>query len=312
MKKILNIVNSDAMIKKLTTCNIPGLFLAWQDFLHEGPVPKHHSLESLSSIRAHYIAQKGMGSIESIHQNFKTRNATLHAYRKYEKVILWFEHDLYDQLQLIQILDWFGKYASSSHGIYLIQSSTPLLYQDRTKLQARLIYHREAVTHAHLITARKAWSAFCASTPEAWFKLLHDDTSALPFLKGILIRMLEEYPNTINGLSRTAHQALLIIDDGVHHPNKIYARFQSTEVRPFMGDVLFWDILQQLINRDALRRYDRDRQLGITPLGKALLQGQDDWLALNEVDFWLGGVHQQANRIWRWDIAQQRPILIHH
>ena len=32
----------------------------------------------------------------------------LEDFRKFEEVVLWFEHDLYDQLQLIQLLDWFS------------------------------------------------------------------------------------------------------------------------------------------------------------------------------------------------------------
>jgi len=308
MQNILNIVNSDPMIKRLQKADIPGTFLAWDDLLHEGAVPEHLSLERLSYLRAQHLANIGIDSFESIHQRFKQRNATLHSYRKYRKVILWFEHDLYDQLQLIQILDWFGKYGTHTKGLYLIQYNHSLLHQSNAQLRDLLLYHKETVMHNHLIVARKAWSAFRATTPEAWFKLQEDDTSALPFLKNIVIRLLEEYPNTINGLSRSAHQALLIIAKGTTYPPEIYTTYQSTEQTPFMGDLLFWRILKSLRIQGALKTYDEGKTLYLTPLGEQLLQGKIDWINLTKpIDYWIGGVHQKEPTIWRWDIHQQHP-----
>ena len=308
MKKVLNIVNGDTLIEKMEKAKIPGLFLSWQDFLHEGPVPENLSLEALSKIRAEYISQKGLGSMSAIHQSFKERNATLHSYKKYEKVILWFEHDLYDQLQLIQILDWFAKYASNASSLYLIQSNQHLANYSTQKLQELLLYSREPITHNHLIVARKAWSTFSAPTPEAWFKLIEDDTSALPFLKETVIRMLEEYPNTINGLSRTAHQALLIIANGTHYPPKIFGKYQESETRRFMGDVLFWDILKKLADRRLITAMEEGKYLEITDLGREVLSGNQNWLRLGKIDFWLGGVHLNSENLWLWDIKSKKII----
>ncbi len=308
MKKVLNIVNGDTIIEKMKEAKIPGLFLSWQDFLHEGPVPENLSLEALSTIRAEYISQKGLGTMNVIHQSFKERNATLHAYKKYEKVILWFEHDLYDQLQLIQILDWFAKYASNASSLYLIQCNNYLADYSTQKLQELLLYNKEPITHNHFIVARKTWSTFSSPTPEAWFKLIEDDTSALPFLKEAVIRMLEEYPNNINGLSRTAHQALLIIAKGTHYPPKIFGKYQESEARRFMGDVLFWDILKKLADRKLITAMEEGKHLEITDLGKEVLSGNQNWLRLGKIDFWLGGVHLSSENLWLWDIKSKKII----
>lgn len=48
------------------------------------------------------------------------------------------------------------------------------------------------------------WQAFRSTSPKKWHDLLNTDTSALPFLNGVIIRLLEDYPNSSNGLSRTA------------------------------------------------------------------------------------------------------------
>jgi hypothetical protein len=308
MKKVLNIVNTNRVIEKMKEAKIPGAFLPWQDFLHEGPVPELLSLEALSKIRAEYISQKGLGTFESIHQTFKERDTTLNSFKKYDRVILWFERDLYAQLQLIQILDWFAKYANSSKTLSLIQSNQDFENYTNKELQELLLYNKEHITHNHLIVAKKAWRAFTASTPEAWFGLIEDDTSALPALKDSVIRMLEEYPNSINGLSRTAHQALLIIANDIHYPPHIFEAYQKSEKYRFMGDILFFDTLKKLLNRGLLVSREEGKYLEITSLGEEILRGERNWLDLDKIDFWLGGVHQTANHLWLWDIQSQKPI----
>jgi len=308
MNKVLHIVNGEATINRLKTAEIQGTFIPWQDFLHEGPVPESLSLEELSKIRAEYISTKGLGSFDEVYQNFRERNSTLNSFKKYQKIILWFENDLYDQLQFIQVLEWFSKYASKSTSISYISCDTYLHSYRPKELNKLLVYNREQVSHTHYIIAKKAWSAFCSPTPEAWFKLQDDDISELPFLKNSIIRMLEEYPNTINGLSRTAHQALLIIENNIHHPQEIYERYQKSEEIRFMGDVLFWDILKELEENRLLISKNEGKYLQITHLGEEVIKGDINWLDIHHIDKWLGGVHLNQKNLWCWDIKSKKII----
>ncbi len=104
---ILNITNGDSAVGIMKQTGIPGDFLPWRDVLHGGPVPAGLSLEELSQVRADFIVEQGWGTAQEVTDGFIERDKTLRAYRDYTKVILWFEHDLYDQLQILQILDWF-------------------------------------------------------------------------------------------------------------------------------------------------------------------------------------------------------------
>lgn len=44
-----------------------------------------------------------------------------------------------------------------------------------------------------------------------------------------------------------------------------------------------------------------DRKLAITPAGRGVLSGQKKWLAIEEYDRWLGGVHLSYTNTWCWD-----------
>ncbi|MEE9397714.1 MAG: hypothetical protein V3V31_11950 [Methylococcales bacterium] len=205
MKNILNITNGDNAVGIMKKVNIAGVFLPWQDVLHDGPVPAKLSLEGLSEVRAQFIIERRWGTPENIRKSFVERDSELKSFGKYEKIILWFEHDLYDQLQILQILDWF--HSNPSRGIELSIICTEKyigrLAPDEMK---DLLGYEELITKNHLTLFSSAWSAFRSSSPEKWFGLLNTDTSALPFLEGAIVRLLEEYPNCSNGLSRTARQ----------------------------------------------------------------------------------------------------------
>ena len=55
-------------------------------------------------------------------ENFRARDRGLAHFESFETITLWFEHDLYDQLQLIQILDWFFGTPGRGAGLQLVQS----------------------------------------------------------------------------------------------------------------------------------------------------------------------------------------------
>jgi hypothetical protein len=45
-----------------------------------------------------------------------------------------------------------------------------------------------------------------------------------------------------------------------------------------------------------------DAEFEITELGAAVLEGTEDFVKLNGIDLWLGGVHLAGDQsAWRWD-----------
>lgn len=306
MSKILNIVNGDTVLNNLKVKGIAGSFLPWGDFLHEGSIPESLSLEEVSKIRAKFIANKGLGEFNDIYKEFTDRDSTLYSFKKYDKIFLWFESDLHDQLQLIQVLDWFAKFSSKETKIYIIYPDNYLAISTVKELNHFLLYNKELVTHNHFITARKAWSAFSSNTPLAWYGLLYDDIDTLPFLKDSIKRMLEEYPNSINGLSKTAHQILLSISHGKRGSQDIFEDSQRVEERAFIGELLFLDIVKELIEANLLNLIDNG--LKLTSLGEDILKGENNYFNHKRVDRWIGGVHITNKNPWCWDIKSQKII----
>ncbi|HIP52243.1 MAG TPA: DUF1835 domain-containing protein [Campylobacterales bacterium] len=308
MIKTLNIVNGDACIDMMKEAQIIGDFLPWQDFLHEGPVPVNLSLKELSLVRAKFISDYGFGKFDDIKKDFEERDKKLNNYKLYDKVVLWFEHDLYDQLQLLQILSWFSSQNLDTTELTLICTNSYLGESSPQQIE-KLLRYETPILKEHFKLAKKAWFAFGHDTPEKWAELLNEATDLLPFLKGAIYRMLEEYPSTEQGLSRTAYQALLVISNGINDPLDIFIKGQSFEERKFMGNVIFWKVLDNFERHGVIEK--KEAKLQLSSLGKELLEGKKNWLSIAPLQRSIGGVSLSFENLWCWD-KENKNIKKYH
>ena len=101
---LLHVTNGESAGNTLRQTALGGAVLSWQDSLHEGPVPALPRKELLR-IRADFLARCGWGRRQSVLSALERRDRQLlEALRDGVQVVLWFEHDLYDQLQLLDVL----------------------------------------------------------------------------------------------------------------------------------------------------------------------------------------------------------------
>src|SRR4051794_40946637 len=101
---LLHVTNGESAGNTLRQTALGGAVLSWTDALHEGPVPAQ-SRSALLQTRASFLAGCGWGSEPALRSALERRDVEfLDALREGREVVLWFEHDLYDQLQLIDAL----------------------------------------------------------------------------------------------------------------------------------------------------------------------------------------------------------------
>jgi len=297
MEKILNITNGDSTVFIMKEAKLQGDFLPWRDILHEGAVLKNLSFEMLCELRAKFIASKGWGDLELIQNDFKHKIKTIQNIQEYEKIILWFEHDLYDQLQLLQILDLlFDKQIKVS----LICTNNYLGLLSVKELLELKSFERE-VTKEQFYLAKKAWSAFKESTPLKWQELLDEDLSPLEFLEPCVKRVLQEYPSCQNGLSLTLQNTLQILKDTQKQNNELFKLYQKSEQSMFMGDMIYWDILNCVTNTDKPLLKLEDNIYSLTPLGLDVINLKINYLDICDIDKYIGGVNLTNNNLWCYD-----------
>ncbi len=314
---MLHITNGESVTGTFRQVRFPGTYLSWLDVLHDGPVPRTATLSELSDVRAQALAGFGWEEYEKVRAKFMARDRALEDFRKQEEVVLWFEHDLFDQLQLIQLLDWFAEHEMGKAKLSLIQiNSYPGVPQFHGLGQlsgpqlARLFPLRREVTSAQIATAQRGWSAFCAEEPSALLEIARADHPEMPFLAAALQRFLEEYPWTSDGLSRTERQVLQAAAAGRRKKADIYVESSKKEETPWSDASVYLRMawLKQGLN-PALAETQKD-EFTITDAGRQILEGQADWIKLRGcVDTWLGGVHLAGNQPqWRWDEGKKTLV----
>jgi hypothetical protein len=296
----LHVTNGDAVVYLFKKAGVVGTHLPWRDMLHEGPVLQQASLEQLSRIRGSYLAARGYGKPIKLLHDFEARDATLRKAPEFAEIVLWFEHDLYDQLQLLQILTALDAMELQPGAISLIQSDHYLGSMTADELVA-LLPKRRTVTNAHFAAARAAWAALCADDPIELHVLAQRDAEGLPFLRAALGRLCQEFPWASDGLSRSQRHALQAVAVGPARGDELFRRAQAREEASFLGDVAFEAVLRDLRSEPAALVEGADGALEPTARGRSLLAGGEDWLAAQPLDRWIGGVHLTADNCYRWD-----------
>jgi hypothetical protein len=208
--------------------------LPWQDVLHEGPVPDVSRAELLR-VRAAFMSACGWGRRSTIQSALERRDRQFRkALRDGRRVVLWFEHDLYDQLQLLDALalaeGFEGSLESIVVGSFLGKPSFRGLGELQPDELETLWPARQEVTAETLAEAGAAWQAFRAPEPVALAELALE---RLPFLGAALERLLEELPAVEDGLSRTERQTLQVVAEKELTPLGAFLATQNLEEAPF-------------------------------------------------------------------------------
>jgi hypothetical protein len=296
---VLHITNGDCAVAMLSQV-FKEAILPWRDVLHEGPVHAGMALEELSRRRAAFIAQAGWAPLAQVQESFIERDAVLVNAMRHEEVVLWFEHDLYDQLQLIQLLDWFRFHP---HPRLSLVCEAEYLATMAPARAAQLFRQRRPVGDAQLEAGSAAWGAFGSAEP---FRIQDAFDATLPFLGAALRRLLEEYPWTGDGLSRLERQALEALRDGPLEFEPLFERSHHEREDPvFLGDTILTWHLERLAAEGFVKKEAALWSLG--ERAKEVLMKKADAWAQPRRTRWLGGYEVKDGRP-RWDPALARLV----
>ncbi len=296
----LHITNGDSVVYTFKKAGILGTHLPWRDALHEGPVPGHLRLEECSRVRGAYLGSRGHGKPIRVLRDFEARDAVVRRAAAFDEVVLWFEHDLYDQLQILQILDVLRAMNLEPGRVSIVQSDS---YLGSMTAEEIVMLHpkRRTVTRAMFDRASTLWHDFCSANPAALLSASQSEDPGFPHLRTALRRMCEEHPWVGDGLSRSQRQALQSVAQGPARNDEVFRRAQSREEAPFFGDTTFYALLHDLRRGPAPLVEEDGGLYAPTGLGRRVLAGDADWLEAAPADRWIGGVHVAGSNPARWD-----------
>ena len=312
----LHVTNGDITADLLRRAGLAGDALVWADVLHEGPVPGGLDDDGLRRARAGFLA--GVDGIDGdgIRRRFEDRDRALAAGGD-GRYLLWFEADLYCQLQLAQILAVLGALGVAPERITLVCigeypgiAHFGGLGQLEPGQLPGLLDSAAALTPAAMELAGAAWSALGAGDPGGLGPVAASRSPELRFLGEAFDRLGREYPSTRDGLSLTERRLLAA---AAAEPGATaaaaFTRMGEREPRPFLGDLFGFRILARLagarvplVEADPPGGVAAGTWLRVTEAGRRVLAADADHVALNGIDRWVGGVHLHGETArWRWD-----------
>jgi hypothetical protein len=312
----LHVTNGDIVVDLLRRAGLADAALAWVDVLHEGPVPAGLDDAGLRRVRAEFLAGADGVDAPAALARLEARDRALAANRDGE-YLLWFEADLYDQLQIAQILATLGDLGVAPGRVTLvcigeypgIAHFGGLGELEPAQLGGLLGAATEMTADA-LDLGAAAWAALRADHPGGLSAIAASRSPELRFLGEAFDRLSREYPSTRDGLSLTERRLLAATDDDGAAAGAVFQRVGEREARPFLGDLFFFRTAARLAGGPVpLVELDPSgdevaaaTRLRLTAAGRRALAGQADHVALNGIDRWVGGVHLHgAATRWRWD-----------
>jgi hypothetical protein len=308
----------------IESAGIPGARSIWADPLYEGPVPGGLTDSELLDVRARYLAGTAEeAEVDPVNDLRQWREA-IRRHESYDELILWFEHDLFDQLNLVQLLTWIRTCLPAEKTVSLVcvgsfpgHPAFKGLGELSPEELASLLETRQRVGEAQYSLAERAWEAFRKPTPEGLDRLRHGDSAAMPYLSAAITRFLQEFPWTADGLSRTERRLLRLAYPGSISLSAVFPRMHQEEDVYYVTDLSLMSLTEALSRTSppllafpSTRSDDGDmfrEPVMLTETGRAVLEGRQDRVATCGIDRWLGGVHLQSDAtVWRWDDLRQK------
>jgi hypothetical protein len=293
----------------LKEAGLAGDFLEYSNPLCQGPVVADDDWLKQRAVflKEAYGATMGRSAAQFLDGLEQAEAGLRSAADEYERVVLWFEHDSYDQLVLARCLAQFAatpprrleliavnRYPGSARFIGLGQLPPEAL---------RLLFNeRQPVSERQRLAGQSVWTMLRSPDPTPLAAAASAGIPELPYLAAALRRHCQELPWVGDGLGLTERLVLQLLAERPRTVGEIFRDLMlEREPLPWLGDIMFLSIVESM-KRIGRPVFTGEQRLTITGLGRAVLAGDVDWLSLAPPERWLGGVRiPSAPPCWRWN-----------
>ncbi|MCM3702294.1 DUF1835 domain-containing protein [Paenibacillus macerans] len=327
---MLHIVNGDHVGNKLRNGNVQGDTLVWREVYPVGPAFTNMDGKNERFFRAAYLERTlGIPASEFI-ASCESQESCLQNFRKYDEIVMWFEHDLFDQTMLAFLLHWFSKQPLGNTklnllcigdypGIDFFRGMGQLTTEQLETLSGTW----RRIGEEELKLGAEIWEAYASRDIEKHIGILRLETSILPFVHSAFTMHLNRLPSPDNGLGIVEQTTLELVNNGGQKPVELFKEAGERLHELGMGDVEFRYRLKTMaeLPKPLLEvkgpdyflgglPSEKDGTVALTNFGQKVLSGEKDWLQEKGVDEWYGGLSLTKGMGWRWDRSEKRLVRI--
>ncbi|WP_020526410.1 hypothetical protein [Flexithrix dorotheae] len=297
----LHILNGDSTLFQIQKTKITGDTLVWREVLCEGPVSEDIVKSDFWIQRLQFFSENYQVDAEAFHEKTIKEIEKLDKCEKYDEVVLWFEYDLFCQINLLGALALIYQKKLPSQPISLISIGEVSGYKKLVglgeidaKIFPDLFENRIFLDGDDLKMANTIWAQYCSDNPLPLLDLADNAALKFPYLRPALEAHFKRFPSIFNGLSQTQQEILNFIQsEKIETERQLVGKMLRQENYYGFGDLQYFktvDTINSLIEKNV--------SLCLSPLGEKVYAGKANFLSTEKNEFWLGGV---KNNQFFWD-----------
>ncbi|MDV7186260.1 DUF1835 domain-containing protein [Lutibacter sp. TH_r2] len=273
MDNILHVVNGDSTAKILKESNIQGDILVWHEMLCEGPLDKEVGSDTFWMNRYNFF--KNEFNVERLEYFDKTikKIVQLEDLEGVNEVVLWFEYDLFCQINLLATCSYLLKnyrkdvtYSLVCVGYEKGKDKLQTLSDYTSEEYPKLLENKIKITKANLEFTDKCWEVYVKNNKEELqnYKFKNPKFWYLP---KAIEQHLKRFPLE-NGLNEIQNKILQIIQANSFSEKEIVRElllWQNAETVYGFGDLQYFNYLKKLSDYYQVK----DEIYSLNKLGKS-------------------------------------------
>mgnify|MGYP000144428715 CR=1 FL=1 len=295
---ILHITNGDSTTNYLKKLHFSGDFITWREMLCEGKTTTDVGSETFWKNRFSFFK-----SSYNISKK-KFIDFTLKEYRNLcnkkesKEIILWFEHDLFCQINMLAVISWLKTYRKGYH-ISLVCSGK---VKDSKKLKSlpelsenQIHQHyknRIDLTQDDIEYADYIWQLYCADSPLRLEKIYNfNPMTPFQYLASALEAHLLRFPSINNGLNQVENIILKTANaHTISSKNELIGQLLKTQDEYGFGDLQYEHKIDKL--QKLFTSFD---PVKLSRKGKKVLENQMNFYSeLRDENSYLGGAKKYS------------------
>lgn len=292
MSSQLHITNGDSFTQKLKSLKLKGDIITWREMLCEGKTETNVGSESFWKTRFDFL-----------HKNYKVSKSwfvekTLKEYRslcnhkQQDQIVLWFEYDLFCQINMLAVLSWLKKHRRYAE-IYLVcsgnEDETNRLYRLNDLSDEQLLNSYEnkiKLSQNDIEYADYVWQLYCSDNPIRLENLIDFDNYQFDYLSDAIKVHLRRFPTIKNGLNELENR---ILEFSLQQKPKSKKELLSSLIQN-QGFYGFGDTQYERVISNLRPLFSTFNPVRLTKKGKEILEGKTNYYSqIRDNEDYLGG-----------------------
>ncbi|WP_272149447.1 DUF1835 domain-containing protein [Tenacibaculum aiptasiae] len=295
---LLHITNGDITTLQLKNLNFKGDIITWREMLCEGKTSVDVGSENFWKTRFDFLKSSYKVTKRKFIDYTLKEYRNLCNQKKQDEIVLWFEYDLFCQINMLAVISWLKRYrknqkislvcsgkVANSEKMLGLGELSPIQLKEHFK--NRIILSQDDIEYADYI-----WQLYCSDSPlQLENASKFNPKSPFVYLEEAIKAHLLRFPSIENGLNHIENNILKTAKNNKFETkNKFIGHLLSNQEVYGYGDIQYVNKTNQLKSL-----FSSFNPVKLNKIGKKVLHNQTNYYAKMRSDFsYLGGAKKYS------------------